>query len=79
MSERIAGAPARGLVRRLIYFLARRRVGRVPMPVQIHAHHGQLLIGMGSFEDALRRSRRVDGRLKALAQLRAASLVGCPF
>ncbi len=30
-------------------------------------------------EFALGRARRVDARLKALAELKAAALVGCPF
>jgi hypothetical protein len=32
-----------------------------------------------SYEFALGRARRVDARLKALAGLKAAALVGCPF
>jgi hypothetical protein len=35
--------------------------------------------GYGAFELALGRSRRVDDRLKDLAALKAATLIGCPF
>jgi hypothetical protein len=79
MEDRIAGAPARGLLRRFIYFVTRRKLGRVPMPVKIHAHGGALLVGMGMHEVALARAHRVDARLKGVAQLRVGSLVGCPF
>jgi hypothetical protein len=48
-------------------------------PVSVAAHHPRLLIGMGAFEEALLRSRRVDSRLKSLAELQAAAGVGCPF
>jgi alkylhydroperoxidase family enzyme len=48
-------------------------------PVSVAAHHPRLLIGMGAFEEALLRSRRVDTRLKSLAELQAAAGVGCPF
>ena len=34
---------------------------------------------MGGFETAVERSRRVDDRLKALAELKAAALVGCEW
>ncbi len=34
---------------------------------------------MGTYETALLVSGRVDGRIKALAMLKASSLVGCPF
>jgi hypothetical protein len=79
VSERIAGAPARGLYRRLAYWLTRKKVGKVAMPVQLHAHHGRLLFGMGLFEDSLARSRRVDRQLKDLASIRVSARVGCPF
>jgi len=79
MSDRMEGAPARGLFRRLVYWLTRRKVGRVAMPVQLHAHGGRLLLGYGVFEDSLSRARAADPRLKDVASMRVASLVGCPF
>ena len=77
--SRIQGAPPSGLFRRAVYWLTRRKVGKVAEPVQIHAHHGRLLFGMGMFEDALARSRRVPAGLKALASVRVSARVGCPF
>ena len=38
-----------------------------------------LLVGVGTYETALLASGAVDSRLKALAQIKASSLVGCPF
>lgn len=78
---RIAGVPeasAPWLVR-LAYRLARRRLGRIPEPVAVTAHHAWIFRGMGAFELALERARLVDPKLKALAELKTAALVGCPF
>ncbi len=68
-----------GLLARLAYWLARRRVGKVPEPLRVYARHTWLLNGYGAFEYALERSRLVEERLKLLAQIKAATLVGCPF
>jgi hypothetical protein len=77
---RIEGVPERSnLFVRGVYAVTRRRVGRMIEPVSVAAHHPRLLIGMGAFEEALLRSRRVDTRLKSLAELQAAAGVGCPF
>ncbi len=78
---RIAGVPKRktGLLGRFAYWFARRRFGKVPEPLTVVAHHAWLSRGYVLFELALDRSRLVDQRLKALAQLKAATLVGCPF
>lgn len=38
-----------------------------------------LLMGVNAFELAQMASGRVDGRLKALAQIKTSALVGCPF
>jgi len=54
-------------------------LGRVVVPVQIVAHHSRLLWGYGQMEQSLASSRLVDASLKDLAQLRVATLVGCPF
>jgi hypothetical protein len=69
----------KGLFTRLVYRLTRRKVGRVVMPVQIVAHHSKLLWGYGQMEQSLLSSRLVDASLKDIAQLRVATLVGCPF
>lgn len=82
---RIAGASASqgGLLRRLfvgtVYWLTRRKVGRVVMPVRVTAHHPAILWGYGQMEQSQLSSKLVDAKLKGLAELRVATLVGCPF
>ena len=67
------------LFRRTVYSLTKKRLGRVVMPVQVTAHHPKILWGYGQMEQSLSISKLVDERLKGLAQLRVATLVGCPF
>jgi len=82
---RISGASASqgGLIRRLfigmVYALTRRRLGRIVMPVQITAHHPRVLWGYAQMEQSQATSKLVDPKLKGLAELRVATLVGCPF
>jgi len=73
------GGPLRRLFLGLVYWLTRRRLGRVIMPVQVTAHHGKIFWGYLQMEQSQMSSKLVDARLKGLAQLRVATLVGCPF
>ena len=79
--SRIAGVPEEraGLMARLLYRVSRKRLGKVPEPITVVAHHPQLAKGYGMFEWAMGRSRLVSLKLKELAQLKAATLIGCPF
>ena len=43
------------------------------------AHHGRVLAGMGAMDMALERSNRLDARLKHLAEIKVATMIGCPF
>ena len=82
---RISGAPAnRGsLLRRLfvgiVYALTRRRLGRLIIPVQVTAHHAKVFWGYIQMEQSQASSKLIDPKLKGLAELRVATLVGCPF
>jgi hypothetical protein len=78
---RIAGVEpgAAGLVARLAYWLTKRKVGRVVLPVKITAHHPRLLRAMGAMEMGQEAARSVAAPLKMLAQVKVAMLVGCPF
>lgn len=78
---RIGGVPERkaGLFARVVYGMARRRLGKVPEPMTAVAHHPRFFKGYVAFEWALDRSRLVERRLKALAQVKVATLVGCLF
>lgn len=69
----------RGLFTRIVYAMTKRKVGRVVMPVQLVAHHPKLLWGYGQMEQSFASSHMVDAGLKDLAQLRIATLIGCPF
>jgi hypothetical protein len=73
------GGPIRRLFLGLVYWLTHRRLGRVIMPVQVTAHHGKIFWGYLQMEQSQMSSKLVDARLKGLAQLRVATLVGCPF
>jgi len=73
------GSPFRRLFVSLVYFLTRRRLGRVILPVEVNAHHGKIFWGYVQMEQSQRGSRLVDAKLKGLAELRVATLVGCPF
>ncbi len=64
---------------RFAYRLSRRRFGEVAEPLAVMAHHPRLLLGYGMFELAFERSNLVDERLKNLAVLKAATIVGCEF
>ncbi len=68
-----------GLFTRIVYAMTKRKVGHVVKPVQIMAHHTRLLWGDAQMELSLGASHLVDDTLKVLAELRAATLIGCPF
>ena len=61
------------------FWYSRRNYGHVVGPTRVFAHHPLLLGGYGTLELALERADRVDPRLKALAELKAATLTGCEF
>jgi AhpD family alkylhydroperoxidase len=79
---RIAPAAPNGFdpVRRMVYRSARRMYGRVLEPAQVVAHHRPLLLGYSAMSLAFERYARVlPQRLRNLAMLRAAQLVGCEW
>jgi alkylhydroperoxidase family enzyme len=78
---RIEGIPTRkaGPLVRLVYRLSRRQLGRDVDPISVYAHAPRLLIGYGMFEQATAKQHRVEERLKALAETKAAAVVNCEF
>ena len=78
---RIPGVEAQeaGIVTRILYWMTKRKVGRVILPFQITAHHPRLLFSVGGMEMGQQALRTVDTKLKALASIKTATLVGCPF
>jgi hypothetical protein len=64
---------------RFVYWMTKRKIRRVVLPVKITAHQPRLLMGMGQMEQALMAVHSVPETLKELACIRAAMLIGCPF
>jgi alkylhydroperoxidase family enzyme len=61
------------------YGASRRQLGRDVDPIGVYAHAPSLLLGYGAFEKATGKQHRVDERLKALAETKAAAVVSCEF
>ncbi len=59
--------------------VVRVRSRRVPDLLRLLAKRPAILVGMSAYETALLASGQVETRLKTLAQIKAASLIGCPF
>ncbi len=76
---RIKGLEKAGIFTRFIYSKTKKVLGKVPEPMTITAHHPRLFTGNVFFEMSLMKSHKVDERLKALASLKVATLIGCPF
>src|SRR5262245_20229509 len=64
---------------RLIYRWTRGRLGKVPQTFQVSALSPWVLRGMAAFQYCFGRFRLVNPRLVALAELKAALMIGCPF
>jgi hypothetical protein len=67
------------LFTRFVYWMTKRQIGRVVLPVKIAAQHPRLLRAMGAMESGQAAADSVPASIKALAGLKAATLVGCPF
>ena len=84
--ERVAKSDA-GLRVKLAYFFTRRQLarltGREPEdiiePLELYARAPGLMFAYGKLEAASAEQDRVDGRLKVLAGLKAATLTHCEF
>ncbi|MBA3301712.1 MAG: carboxymuconolactone decarboxylase family protein, partial [Thermoleophilaceae bacterium] len=78
--SRIAAHPPKGLMRRAIYALSRRKFeGVLPEPVPVHAHSLPVLVGWGAFEDRMEKTKAIDRKLADLVVLKSAALVGCEW
>ena len=53
--------------------------GDLPEPLRVHAHSDAILQAWMSYERYFARAGRVDAKLKSLASLKTAALIGCPF
>jgi len=63
----------------LIKKFARKRLGKDIAPLKTLESHPGVLIPYAEFSRALDKTNLVPAKLKALAQVRAAKLVECPF
>jgi 4-carboxymuconolactone decarboxylase len=79
------GPDQAGWYTRFVYWLVRRGIGkltgssRLIEPVKITAHHPRLLKAYGQMEMGQAAATSVPVTLKALAGIKAATLIGCPF
>jgi hypothetical protein len=64
---------------RAVYGAVERKMGRVPEPMRIAAHQSRLLGAVSGMEMAQEGMRSVDPVVKALADIKTAMLIGCPF
>jgi len=48
-------------------------------PIEIWAHQPKMMSGMGKFQQAVRKGKTVDDRLKNLVELKGAQMIGCEF
>ena len=53
--------------------------GRVITPNRVMAHRPEILLATAKLGQAIGASTVVEGRLKTMASVRAAQMVGCPF
>jgi AhpD family alkylhydroperoxidase len=65
--------------------MMRNLAGREPQngsglePMEIWAHQPKMMMGMGKFNQAVRKGKSVDERLKNLVELKGAQMIGCEF
>jgi hypothetical protein len=64
---------------RPIFDRSRQRYGRVISPSLLMAHRPEILLAAAGLGGAIDGSRVVEPRLKVIASVRAAQMIGCPF
>jgi AhpD family alkylhydroperoxidase len=77
--SRLGGPRRLGPFARVASWISRRDYGLVPEPLDVTAHHPGILRGYGIFEWETGRARSVDAKLKDLAGIKTAALVGCEW
>lgn len=68
-----------GLITRLLFFFAKRAIGRVPAGMRIRAFDPKYLRNAARMDMYSAARASVSLHLKELAQLKVALMVGCPF
>ena len=65
--------------------MARKLTGRDPQtgtgiePIEVWAYQPKMMMGMGRFNQAVRKGRSVEDRIKNLVELKGSQMVGCEF
>ncbi len=68
-----------GFLKRRVFAAAAKDLGQVPEPVRIMAKSSGTMWGAGLLQLSLDRAQTVPTKLKTLACLKAASMIGCVF
>src|SRR6476661_5894578 len=55
------------------------QIGSGLEPMEIWAYQPKMMMGMGKFNQAVRKAHTVDERLKNLVELKGAQMIGCEF
>jgi AhpD family alkylhydroperoxidase len=83
--SRTKAGPMVKLVYRLGPRMMRKLTGRAPQtgsgmePMELWAHQPKMMVGMGKFNQAVRKGKSVDQRLKNLIELKGAQMIGCEY
>jgi hypothetical protein len=78
--SRIPGVTKGGsLLARIGFAISRKRLGKVAIPLRLHALNTRILFGYAQMELAQDAGKSVPASLKKLASVRAATRIGCPF
>ena len=83
--SRSQAGPMVKLVYRLGPRMMKKLTGRKPQtgsglePMEIWAHQPKMMFAMGKFNQAVRKGKSVDQRLKNLVELKGAQMIGCEF
>jgi AhpD family alkylhydroperoxidase len=84
VSKRNAGPMVR-LIYRFGPRMTRKLTGREPQkgsgiePMEIWAYQPKMMMGMGRFNQAVRKGKSIDERLRNLVELKGAQMIGCEF
>ena len=64
---------------RSLYRAARERYGKLPDPLTVMAYNPAVLSAHMKYDENFNRSDVVDKKLKEIAQIKVATLIGCPW
>jgi alkylhydroperoxidase family enzyme len=64
---------------RPLYTYLKRRFGKELTPYKVWAHRPGTVLALGALMATIDGSRVVDRKLKSLASIRTAQIIGCPF